>query len=129
MEASTVTINETEARCIADEREVEELCQVLRIRPSFWLYARRVDGVELDMGADVSGATAFYLDMKRGVKLVSLNTTRSDTDIVRMKIDALPEMELETERCHVVPLEEALSILRQFLCQEELDGMVPWPID
>jgi hypothetical protein len=129
VEASAVTVNGTEGRRIAGEREVEELCHSLRALPSFLLQASRYDGVELDLAADANGATVFYLDMKRGVKMASAAPSASGGDIVRMRIDALPEMELEIERRHLVPLEEALAILRQFLSQRELNGMLPWPVD
>jgi hypothetical protein len=53
----------------------------------------------------------------------------SETDIIRMEIDALPEMEVEVEQRHIVPQDSSLTILRQLLNQGELGGIASWPVD
>jgi hypothetical protein len=129
MDAATVSINGVQNRHVIGECDVEELCQSLRALPSFALHVRRPDGVELDVYADANGATAFYLDMTRGVKLTSIDPSGAETDILRMRVDALPDVELEIERRHIVPREKALVTLRRFLNQGIPEGMAPWPGD
>jgi hypothetical protein len=126
---SVVTINEDECRHVGSEQDAEELCRYLRQLPSFWLHASRFEGGELDVGSDANGATVFYLNINRATKLISMNSANLKKDIVRMKVDALPDLELETERRHLIPLERALGILQSFLYKGEPIDMVPWPVD
>jgi hypothetical protein len=126
---SVVTINEDERRHIGSEQEAEELCRHLRQLPSFWLHASRFEGGELDVAADTNGAMVSYLDIKRAIKMTSMNPTNRGKDIVRVKVDALPDMELETERRHLIPVEKGLDILHTFLVTGEPTNMVPWPDD
>jgi hypothetical protein len=126
---AVVTINEAERRYVGSEQDAEELSRHLRQLSSFWLHASRFEGDELDVGADANGAAVFYLNIKRGIKQISMNQAESKRDMIKMNIDALPELDLETERRHLIPLEGALGILRSFLNKGESINMVPWPVD
>jgi hypothetical protein len=126
---SIATINDSENRYIKSEQDAEELCRYLRKLPSFWLHANRFEGSELHIGVDVNGAVVDYVDIKRGIKLISLNLACMSKDVVRQKIDPLPYMELETERRHLIPVEKGLDILRTFLVTGEPADLVPWPDD
>jgi len=127
MDPATIFLNGTNGRRIVSEQEAEEACRYLAGLPSYWLTARRQDGTQLDVAADHSDSAVFYLDTGRSVKLSSLGPFVSDTEVVRMTVDVLPEMELEFERRHLVPREDALDMLRQFLVGDVPPGLVPWP--
>jgi hypothetical protein len=70
-----------------------------------------------------------YLDIKRATKMVSMNSADPSKDIVRVRVDALPDLEVEIERRHLIPVERGLGILRTFLATGEPIDMVPWPGD
>jgi len=126
---SIATINEVETRYINSEHDTDELCHYLRQLPSFWLQASRFEGGELDVAADSNGAMVSYLDIKRSIKMISVNRANRGKDTVRVRVAALPNMELETERRHLIPVEKGLDILRTFLVTGEPADMVPWPDD
>jgi hypothetical protein len=126
---SIVTINDIENRYISSEQDAEELCRYLRQLPSFWLQATRFEGRELDVAVNTNGAMVSYLDIKHSVKMTSMDSTNPRKDIVRMRVSALPELELETECCHLIPIEKGLDILRTFLVTGEPADMVSWPDD
>lgn len=126
---AAVLINDNERRYVGSELDAEELCRHLSLLPSFWLHATRVEGGELDVSRDANGIVADYADMKRGIKLISLNPNSTRKEIVRQRIEALPYMELETERRHLIPIERGLHILRIFLSTGKPVEMVPWPLD
>lgn len=126
---SIVTINEGESRYISSDNDAEELCQYLRQMPSFCLQAVRRQGDMLDLSLDRHGALVNYLDIKRSVKKISLNNDSQDKRLIRMKIDALPNLDLEVEAYHLIPLERGLGLLRSFLSHGEPAEMVRWPLD
>jgi hypothetical protein len=126
---SVVTINEDERRHVGSEQDAAELCRYLRRLPSFWLHASRFEGGELDVAAAPNGAMVSYLDIKRATKMVSMNSADPSKDIVRVRVDALPDLEVEIERRHLIPVERGLGILRTFLATGEPIDMVPWPGD
>jgi len=126
---AVVTINEDDCRYVRSEQDVEGLYHYIKKLPSFWLHASRFEGDELDVSVDANGAVVDYLDIKRAVKLISLSQSSVKKDIVRQRIEALPHMELETQRRHLIPLEKALDILRSFLKKGEPADMVSWPVD
>lgn len=127
MDTTTIFLNGAAGRQVSSEQEVEETCRHLADLSSFWLTVQRRDGVQFDVAADSCGATAFYLDIGRTMKLTSLGPFVSDSEVVRMVVEDFPEMDLEYERRHLVFREDALRMLRQFLVGEVPTGMVPWP--
>lgn len=126
---SLAVVNTTEEHRIATERDVEELCRYLTTMSSFFLQASRFEGSQLDVTADENGVSVFFLDIDRGVKLISLNRSCTDVESVVRKVDAVFDLDAETERRHLITLERALGILRAFLNKGEPIDMVPWPLD
>jgi len=126
---SVVMINEDERRYVDSEQDAAQLCRYLRQLPSFWLHASRFEAGELDLAAAPNGAMVSYLDIKRATKMISMNPANPGKDIVRVRVDALPDLELEIERRHLIPIERGLEILRIFLTTGEPIDMVPWPGD
>lgn len=126
---AVVTVNDGDGRRIRSEKDIEDLCQELRALPSFWLHASRFEGDELDLSVDDNGASVFYLDIKRGTKMISEKSGSAQKDTVKIKIDALPHMDVEIERRHLIPFERGLAILRAFLNRRELGDMVHWPVE
>jgi len=126
---ATATLNESDSRLIRSESDIEELCQSLRGLPSFCVHAIRFEGDMLDVSVDSHGALVNYLDLKRSVKKTSINPDSREKRLVRMKIDALPNLDLEVERRHLIPLEKGLDLLRSFLIKGEPVEMVRWPLD
>lgn len=126
---ATVTINENDRHFISSQSDIEEMFQHLRAMPSFCLQAVRREGDMLDLSVDRHGALVNYLDIRRSVKKVSLNNDSQDKRFIRIKIDALPDLDLEVEGYHLVPLERGLDLLRFFLSHGEPAEMVRWPLD
>ena len=125
---SLVVINTTEERRIATEADVEELCHYLARTPSFFLQVFRFEGAQLDVTSDDSGTSAFFLDADRGVKLITLDPTCLDETPFIRKVDAVVDLNEETERRHIVARDTGLRILRSFLAQETPVEMVAWPL-
>ena len=126
---ATVTVNENDHRLIRSQSDIEQLFRHLRGMPSFCLQVVRREGDMLDLSVDRHGALVNYLDIRRSVKKVSHNNDSQDRRFIRMKIDALPNLDLEVERYHLVPLERGLGLLRYFLSHGEPAEMVRWPLD
>jgi hypothetical protein len=68
-----VVINANEERRIVGGQDVEDLLRYLTTIRRFFLQAFRFDGAQLDVTADENGTSVFFLDIDRGVKLISLN--------------------------------------------------------
>lgn len=124
-----VTINENGRRLIRSESDIEDLCQYLRRLPSFCVHAIRFEGDMLDLSVDTHGALVNYLNIKRSVKKTSINPDSREKRLIRMKIDALPDLNVEVEKRHLIPLERGLDLLRSFLRKGEPVEMVRWPLD
>jgi len=71
-------------------------------------------------------------DFDRGVKLASRNPDCSERDIVSLRNDSYPELQLdqiEAERRDLISREWVIAILRHFLTTGEAFDLVTWPPD
>ena len=81
----------------------------------------------------VSGsATVNFLDISRGIKLVSRDETCTQRGVVRLRNDAYPELQLDQIEVHhrdLISPAQAMSILCYYLNSGETIELVPWPSD
>ena len=130
-----VVVNWAEDRRIATADDVEALCKHVERLPAFVVHVTGASGEHggtLDVIVESDRALVDYLDMDQGIKLASRNPSCTERDIVSLRNDWFPELELdqiEVEQRDLISREKAIAILRHYLTTGETIDLVAWPRD
>jgi hypothetical protein len=130
-----VVINRTDERRPAAPADIDRVCADLAGRTVFTanvLGERGFAGPTLDLIVESGRALVFYMDMDRGIKLVSRDEMCAQRGVVSLRNDAHPELDgdqVEVHQRDLVFPGRAISILRHYLTTGEVTDLVPWPPD
>jgi hypothetical protein len=130
-----VVVNRADERRVVQPEDVDRHCADLAGRPVFTadvLGERRYAGTTLDLIVGPGRATVFYMDIERGIKLISRDETCTRRGPVTLRNDDYPELELDQVEVHwrdLISPERAISILRHYLFTGEAVDLVSWPSD
>ncbi|MGE3803355.1 MAG: hypothetical protein AB7K24_01635 [Gemmataceae bacterium] len=130
-----VFVNHSEEHVVASDDDAERLCGGLAELPAFTVNVIGPGGrtgPSLDVIVSSERGLVSFLDMERGVKLASRNPDCPERDIVRLRNEAYPELQLdqiEAERRDLISPRQAVAIMRHFLLTGEPIDLVPWPPD
>jgi hypothetical protein len=126
-------VNWAEEHFISSPEDAEKFCVDIARLPTFAVHVTGPGGDEgptLDVIVESDRAIVDLLDMKQGVKLGSRNPACGERDIVSLRNDAFPELQLdqiEVERRDLISAKQAIAILRRFLTTGEVVDLVAWP--
>src|SRR4051794_14707361 len=91
-----VTLNSKEFRGVASVADVDRLIRELTGLPAFTVDVYTAPGEPtLDIIVESDRALVNFLDVRSGVKLASRSETCTERDIVSLRNDAYPELELD----------------------------------
>jgi hypothetical protein len=130
-----VVVNRADERRVAQPEDVDRLCADLAGRRVFTadvLGERRYGGATLDLIVQSGRAAVFYMDIDRGIKLISRDGTCTRRGTLSLRNDDYPELELDQVEVHwrdLISPERAISILRHYLFTGEAIELVRWPSD
>ena len=130
-----VLVNWAEEFPVATGGDAERLCELLAGLPAFTAHATGPageSGSTLDVVVESDRGLVSFLDIDRGVKMASRNPECSERDIVSLRNDSYPELQLdqiEAERRDLISRRWAVAILRHFLTAGEAIDLVTWPPD
>jgi hypothetical protein len=130
-----VLLNWSEVCPISSGDDAERVCGSLAGLPAFTAHATGPageNGPTLDVIVESERGLVSFSDIDRGVKLASRNPACSQRDIVSLRNDSYPELQLdqiEAERRDLISREWAIAILRHFLRTGEAIDLVMWPPD
>jgi hypothetical protein len=127
-----VVVNQTAEHRVTTAEEADSLCNQLAERSVFTanVYGEQPYDPSLDIIVESGRATAFYLNMERGVKLASRDQMCTERSTVSLRNDAYPDLDLdlvEVPRRSLISPDRALAILRHYLKTGEPIDLVPWP--
>lgn len=128
-----VLVNSAKEYAIASAGDAERLCVLLGELPAFTAHATGPagpSGPTLDVVVESGRALVSFLDIERDVKMASRNTDCAARDIVSLRNDSYPELQLEqieAERREFIAPSRALAMLRHFLTTAEAIDLVHWP--
>jgi hypothetical protein len=127
-----VVIKPPDERQITGPEDIDRVCADLARLPAFtatFLGERGYEGPFLDVTFESGRAIVFYMDMDRGIERISRDHTCTRRGTVSLNY---PDLELDHVEVYwrdIIPLEQALAILRQYLSSGEIVDLVPWPSD
>lgn len=129
----SVLVNWAEIHTIASADDADRLCDLLAGFTAFTAHAVGPTGEcgpTLDVAVVSGRGMASFLDMSRGVKLLSRDHACSDRTIVSLANDSHPGLQLdqiEGEQRDLISPSLAIAILRHFLATGEPTDLMPWP--
>ena len=118
---------------VVSAEDADRLCGWLARCPAFTAHVNGSDGERggtLDVVVESGRALVSFLDIGCGVKLASRNPDCTVRDVVSLRNDDYPELQLdqvEVERRDLISPEWAVAILRRFLASGEPTDLVVWP--
>lgn len=130
-----VLVNWATEYSVASDDDAEQLCGVLAELPAFTAHTTGPDGERgptPDVTVESGRGIVSFANMDRGIKLASRNSDCQARDIVSLRNDMYPALQLdqiEVERRDLIPRERAIAILRHFLTMGEPIDLVTWPPD
>src|SRR6516165_6376599 len=115
-----VVVNHREERRVTTADEADALCNELAKLPVFTANAYSGPGIDpsLDLIVESGRAHVFYMDMEHQVKLVSRNHNCTEREIVSLRNDDYPDLELdqiELQRRSLISPEQGIAIFRHYL--------------